>query len=32
MSFLKLTAKRVVVFGLANKKSIAYAIARTLLD
>lgn len=28
--FLKLTKKRIVVFGVANKKSVAYAIARTL--
>jgi len=30
MSFLKLNAKRIVIFGLANKKSVACAIARVL--
>lgn len=32
MSFLKLSGKRIVIFGLANKKSIACAIARVLQD
>jgi enoyl-[acyl-carrier protein] reductase I len=32
MSFLNLNAKRIVVFGLANKKSIACAIAKVLVD
>lgn len=32
MSFLNLHAKRIVIFGLANKKSIACAIARVLLE
>ena len=32
MSFLNLERKRFVVFGLANKKSVACAIARTLVD
>ena len=31
MSFLQLAGKTFVVFGLANKKSVAYAIAKTLL-
>lgn len=30
MDFLSLTNKRVVVFGVANRKSVAYAIAKTL--
>jgi len=32
MSFLNLENKRFVVFGMANKKSVACAIARTLID
>jgi enoyl-[acyl-carrier protein] reductase I len=32
MSFLNLERKRYVVFGLANKKSVACAIARTLIE
>jgi len=32
MSFLGLDKKRIVVFGLANKKSVACAIARVLVD
>ena len=32
MSFLNLNAKRIIVFGLANKKSIACAIAKVLID
>jgi len=32
MSFLNLEGKRFAVFGLANKKSVAWAIARTLLE
>lgn len=32
MSFLDLEQKRFVVFGLANKKSVACAIARTLIE
>ncbi len=32
MSFLKLTNKRIVIFGLANKKSIACAIAKVLVE
>ncbi len=32
MNFLNLTNKNIVVFGLANKKSVAYAIARTLME
>jgi len=32
MSFLRLEKKRFVVFGLANKKSVACAIGRTLVD
>lgn len=32
MSFLNLHSKRIVVFGLANKKSIACAIARVLVE
>ena len=32
MSFLNLERKRFVVFGLANKKSVACAIARTLIE
>jgi enoyl-[acyl-carrier protein] reductase I len=31
MSFLNLNAKRIVIFGLANKKSVAYAIAQVLV-
>lgn len=30
MDFLQLTGKKVVVFGVANKKSVAYHIAKTL--
>ncbi len=30
MDFLSLSGKRVVVFGVANRKSVAYAIAKTL--
>lgn len=30
MDFLKLQGKRIVVFGVANKKSVAYAISKTL--
>ncbi len=30
MDFLSLAGKRVVVFGVANRKSVAYAIAKTL--
>ncbi len=30
MSFLKLDGKSIAVFGVANKKSVAYAIAKTL--
>lgn len=32
MSFLDVTGKRFVVFGLANKKSVACAIAKTLVE
>lgn len=32
MSFLDVTGKRFAVFGLANKKSVACAIARTLVE
>ena len=32
MSFLNLNGKRIVIFGLANKKSIACAIARVLVE
>jgi len=32
MDFLKLAAKRIVVFGLANRKSVACAIAKVLQD
>ena len=32
MSFLKIEKKKFVVFGLANKKSVACAIARTLAE
>jgi enoyl-[acyl-carrier protein] reductase I len=32
MDFLKLAAKRIVVFGLANRKSVACAIAKVLLE
>jgi enoyl-[acyl-carrier protein] reductase I len=32
MNFLDLTDKYIVVFGLANKKSVACAIARTLIE
>lgn len=32
MSFLRLEKKRIVVFGLANKKSVACAIGRTLVE
>ncbi|MBA3013574.1 MAG: SDR family oxidoreductase [Proteobacteria bacterium] len=32
MSFLNLQAKRIVIFGLANKKSIACAIAKVLVE
>lgn len=32
MSFLRLEGKKVLVFGLANKKSVACAIARVLVD
>jgi len=32
MSFLNLTRKRVVIFGLANRKSVAAAIGRVLLE
>ena len=31
MSFLDLSAKRIVIFGLANKKSVACAIAKVLV-
>ena len=31
MSFLNLNSKRIVIFGLANKKSVAYAIAKVLV-
>lgn len=30
MDFLNLAAQRIVIFGVANKKSVAYAIAKTL--
>ena len=30
MSFLQLNEKKIVIFGVANKKSVAYAIAKTL--
>ena len=32
MSYLKLTDKRFLIFGVANKKSVAYATARILCD
>ena len=32
MDFLELANKDVVVFGLANKKSVAYAIAKVLVE
>jgi len=32
MSFLNLNAKRIVIFGLANKKSVACAIAKVLVE
>lgn len=32
MNFLNVTGKKYIVFGLANKKSVACAIARTLID
>ena len=32
MSFLEVEGKRFVVFGLANKKSVACAVARTLVE
>ncbi|MGL4594675.1 MAG: enoyl-ACP reductase FabI [Thermoguttaceae bacterium] len=32
MSFLQLDKKRFLIFGIANKKSVAFAIARILLD
>ena len=32
MDFLKLAGKKIVVFGLANKKSVACAIGKTLLE
>lgn len=32
MSFLRLEKKRIVIFGLANKKSVACAIGRTLVE
>lgn len=32
MSFLQLAGKRIVVFGLANKKSVAFFVARELLE
>ena len=32
MDFLNLAGKRVVVFGLANKKSVACAVGRVLID
>jgi enoyl-[acyl-carrier protein] reductase I len=32
MDFLQLAGKYIVIFGLANKKSLAYAIARVLLE
>ncbi|MDR3109085.1 MAG: SDR family oxidoreductase [Planctomycetaceae bacterium] len=31
MSFLKLTGKRILIFGVANKKSVAYCVATMLL-
>lgn len=32
MDFLKLAGKRIVVFGVANRKSVAYAIANSLIE
>lgn len=32
MSFLKLEGKRFLIFGVANKKSVAYAVTKLLLD
>ncbi len=32
MDFLQLSGKRIVIFGVANKKSVAYAIARSILE
>ena len=32
MDFLRLSGKRFLIFGIANKKSIAYCISRMLLD
>ena len=32
MDFLELTGKTILVFGVANRKSVAYAIARTVED
>ncbi len=32
MDFLQLTGKRIVVFGVANKKSVAYRIGQTLTE
>lgn len=32
LNFLKLQSKRIVIFGVANKKSVAYSIARSLLE
>lgn len=32
MDFLKLAGKRVVVFGVANKKSVAYAVGKALIE
>ena len=32
MDFLQLSGKRIVVFGVANKKSVAYRISQTLIE
>ncbi len=32
MDFLKLAGKRIVVFGVANKKSVAYAVGKALVE
>ena len=32
MDFMKLAGKRILVFGVANKKSVAYHVAKSLIE
>ncbi|MCF0233602.1 MAG: enoyl-ACP reductase, partial [Thermoguttaceae bacterium] len=32
MDFLQLSGKRFLIFGVANKKSVAYAVSKMLLE